>query len=443
MSRAMSSIRTFMSLLSSDFCVTLCFCLVSHFCVFPRKSDFFCWFALFTFLPCHRVIFVDEVRRLLFWTIVVRVEHWSSVHVPAVAQRVLQMHFWTCMPGQQCALRQRLQTREELTSSPRRERDANRSFKASRKTSRSPSRHRGRITNTKAENSSVVASSMWVKETNNPIRTITSVSGERESNQVHPPSHFLNHNLLFLWLCVSPSCTHPAPTKGRQHDGQTVLCQTCSLLPKQTTKPSHVYMNCILTNTLWDTESCICLTQQTGLFHLWRLHESSEFLHLPPTYLQRMDHNPPLLLSVPLFPTFSNFQRLASFIVRTDNALQPPKNRCKSYTVCTHLAPYRQTSPHCIFLFHWQLHRQMWLGGYESVFFPPDASEHTLLHLRSDPLFHTTDLSFSSISFCCSHPCLFLSSKSSLLAPTGRIFQSPPLLSFLPLSLSQFSQSVS
>lgn len=55
-----------------------------------------------------------------------------------------------------------------------------------------------------------------------------------------------------------------------------------------------------------------------------------KFLHLPPTYLQRMDCNPPLLLSVPLSPTFSNFQRLTSFIVRTDNALQPPKNRCKS-----------------------------------------------------------------------------------------------------------------
>lgn len=94
--------------------------------------------------------------------------------------------------------------REEPTSSPPiqavsyRGRDANRSFNASRKTSRSPSRHRGRITNRKAENSSVVTSSMWVKETNDPIRTIISVSGESESNQVHPPSHFLNHNLLLL-----------------------------------------------------------------------------------------------------------------------------------------------------------------------------------------------------------------------------------------------------
>lgn len=246
-------------------------------------------------------------------------------------------------------------------------------------------------------------------------------------------------------------CLHPVQSTSSHNEGEATRrtdCAVSNLFPPpqtdmQTTKPSHVYMNCILTNTLWDTASCICLTQQTGLFHLWRWHESSKFLHLPPTYLQRVDHNPPLLLSAPLFPTFSNFQRLASFIVRTDNALQPPRNRCKSYTVCTHLAPYRQTSPHCIFLFRWQLHRQMWLGGYESVFSSPDASEHTLLHLRSDPLFHTTDLSFSSISFCCSHSRLFLSSKSSLLAPMGRIFQSPLLLSFLPLSLSQFSQSVS
>lgn len=81
-------------------------------------------------------------------------------------------------------------------------------------------------------------------------------------------------------------------------------------------------------------------------------------------------HNPPLLLSVPF--SFSHFLQLpnADFLYGLNRQLTAT-SPCKSYTVCLRLAPYRRALPlpHCVFLFHWQLHTQMWLRWYESPLF--------------------------------------------------------------------------
>lgn len=86
---------------------------------------------------------------------------------------------------------------------------------------------RGELTMRQAENIPIVTSSRCVKETNAPIRTIISVKGDRESNQVQTPSNFLNQNLLLLWICMSPSCTVYAQPwwTMRQHCCQTELFQ--------------------------------------------------------------------------------------------------------------------------------------------------------------------------------------------------------------------------
>lgn len=158
-------------------------------------------------------------------------------------------------------------------------------------------------------------------------------------------------------------------------------------------------------------------------------------------------HNPPLLLSVPF--SFSHFLQLpnADFLYGLNRQLTAT-SPCKSYTVCLRLAPYRRALPlpHCVFLFHWQLHTQMWLRWYESpLFLMQQSTPPVLLCFTSSLILSSTPWTsyFLSISFCCYHPCVFLSSKSSLLAPMGRISLSLLLRSFLSLSSSLSSLSPS
>lgn len=83
----------------------------------------------------------------------------------------------------------------------------------SRKTDRTPNRHRGRLTRRQAENISIVTSSKCVKETNDPIRPIISVSGDRESNQVHSAI-----SLIRIFFFSDSACRHPVQSTP-SHDG--------------------------------------------------------------------------------------------------------------------------------------------------------------------------------------------------------------------------------
>lgn len=146
-------------------------------------------------------------------------------------------------------------------------------------------------------------------------------------------------------------------------------------------------------------------------------------------------------LFLSLSPTFSNFQTLTFFMVWTDNSLQPPNAKAtQSAYVWHHIDEHSQFHIASFFstgscthrcdlvdmkaLFSW-CSRALLLSYFAS---PPVWS--------SLPHHGTLIFSLLSISFCCYHPCLFLSFKSSLLAPMGRISQSLLLRSFFYLFLA-------